>query len=92
MALSQFPRLSYPEVSTHQELKTMTTITARCPDCRNTEFNIPDHDDEQVTCTACGSEMGTKRACLDHLDSAAKEIGDSALGGFGTSGKGFKKQ
>ncbi|RUR52732.1 ECs_2282 family putative zinc-binding protein [Vreelandella populi] len=68
------------------------TITARCPDCGNTEFNIPDNDDEQVTCNACGSEMGTKRACLDHLDAAAKEVADNLFGNFGTSGKGFKKR
>ncbi|UQI42719.1 ECs_2282 family putative zinc-binding protein [Vreelandella venusta] len=70
----------------------MTTISARCPDCGNTEFNIPDHDDEQVTCTACNAEVGTKRQCEELLEAKAKEIADDMLGSFGTSGKGFKKQ
>lgn len=68
------------------------TITARCPDCSNTELNIPDNDDEQVVCAACGSEMGTKRSFLDKLDKIGQEIGDGVLGVFGASGKDIKNR
>ncbi|GEK49176.1 hypothetical protein PRZ61_10715 [Halomonas pacifica] len=64
------------------------TISARCPDCGNDSFAIPDHDDEQVVCTGCGSEMGTKRQCLNDLDQAAQKLGDDLLGGFGNNSRG----
>lgn len=63
----------------------------RCPDCGHDTFNIPDQDDEQVVCAGCGAEMGTKRACLEHIEKAGEDLADKTLGGFGGSTGGFTK-
>ena len=54
-------------------------IKLSCPECGSMSIAFPQHDDEQVICSDCRAELGTKRSADEMIKKSIQKAGDDFL-------------